>query len=161
MNTRTKLLSAMLLPGLAMLAGCNQPGDDVETDTPAATADQAGAMDTTAQEPMTTTPPASADMTDDRMADDDMAIESMNFAQMDANQDGGITTDELTETDMLHEHFSVADANADGSLSEAEVEQHRADMGMSDGGGTDGSWDEDGRMDNAKMDPEMDPTDRT
>lgn len=52
----------------------------------------------------------------------------MSFAQMDKNADGGITLDELDASEMLHQHFSAADTDSDGKLSEAEVEKHRADM---------------------------------
>lgn len=51
-----------------------------------------------------------------------------SFAEMDKNADGGLTQDELDATEMLHQHFSAADTDSDGKLSEAEVEKHRADM---------------------------------
>jgi len=51
-----------------------------------------------------------------------------SFAEMDTNADGGITQDELDASEMLHQHFSAADTDSDGKLSEAEVEKHRADM---------------------------------
>jgi Ca2+-binding EF-hand superfamily protein len=47
---------------------------------------------------------------------------------MDKNQDGGITPDELSSTEMLYEHFSVADADGNGQLSADEIVKHRADM---------------------------------
>lgn len=51
-----------------------------------------------------------------------------SFAEMDKNADGGITQDELDAAEMLHQHFSAADTDSDGKLSEAEVDKHRADM---------------------------------
>lgn len=52
----------------------------------------------------------------------------MAFADMDKNSDGGITPDELATTEMLHQHFSVADTDGDGKLSSSEVDAHRASM---------------------------------
>lgn len=52
----------------------------------------------------------------------------MAFADMDKNSDGGITPDELATTEMLHQHFSVADTDGDGKLTSAEVDAHRASM---------------------------------
>lgn len=57
----------------------------------------------------------------------------MSFADMDKDGDGGIRREELAESEMLYQHFSVADSDGDGQLSEAEVEQHRADMAASPG----------------------------
>lgn len=121
MNTKSTVLLALLLPGMAMLAACN-PDTATEADNAAITApgDMAEAPATDAMppaDPMTPPPVMSGD--------------EMSFADMDKNQDGGITQDELTAADMLHQHFSVADANADGMLSEEEVAQHRADMAAS------------------------------
>ena len=53
----------------------------------------------------------------------------MTFAEMDKNADGGVALDELAPTEMLHQHFTQADTDSDGKLSEAEVDKHRADMG--------------------------------
>ena len=52
----------------------------------------------------------------------------MSFADMDKDGDGGIRREELAESEMLYQHFAVADTDGNGQLSEAEVEQHRADM---------------------------------
>ena len=57
----------------------------------------------------------------------------MSFADMDKNGDGKILREELAESEMLYQHFSVADTDGNGELSEAEVEQHRADMAASPG----------------------------
>lgn len=116
MKIKTTVLFALLMPGVAMLAACN-PTPDADDAAMAPSADATNdppAVDTMPADPM----PPMPDMTGDERT----------FAQMDANQDGGITQDELSPGDMLHEHFSVADANGDGMLSEDEVAQHRADM---------------------------------
>jgi len=52
----------------------------------------------------------------------------MSFADMDKNADGGISMDELTAGDMLHQTFTATDTDGDGKLSPAEVDKHRADM---------------------------------
>ena len=57
----------------------------------------------------------------------------MSFADMDKDGDGGIRREELAESEMLYQHFGVADTDGNGQLSEAEVEQHRADMAASPG----------------------------
>lgn len=57
----------------------------------------------------------------------------MAFAEMDKDGDGGVSQEELAESEMLYQHFSVADTDGNGQLSEAEVEQHRADMAASPG----------------------------
>ncbi len=103
MINKHAVLLAVLIPGSALFAGCNDRDAD----------------DTVA--PVATTTPAPADSTPA------MGTE-MSFAEMDKNQDGGVTHDEMSDADMLHQHFSVADTNADGKLSEAEIIKHRADM---------------------------------
>jgi hypothetical protein len=121
MNTKTTVLFALLLPGLVSLAACGDRNDTAMDDaaTPPA--------DTMATD---TTPPPMSTMPADTMPADGMAMtgDDMTFAQMDANGDGSVSMDELSPTDMLHQHFSVADADGNGMLSEAEITQHRADM---------------------------------
>ena len=51
-----------------------------------------------------------------------------SFESLDKNGDGFLTHHELPSTDMLDQHFAVADTNHDGKLSKAEVDQHRAKM---------------------------------
>jgi hypothetical protein len=58
----------------------------------------------------------------------------LSFAAMDKNGDGGISKDELAETEMLYQHFSAADTDGDGKLSAAEVDAHRAEMAAKPGG---------------------------
>jgi len=57
----------------------------------------------------------------------------MTFAEMDKNADGGVALDELAPTEMLHQHFTQADTDQDGKLSQAEVDKHRADMAAAPG----------------------------
>ena len=53
---------------------------------------------------------------------------------MDKNKDGGITKDELADTEMLSQHFATADKDGDGKLSKSEVDAHRAEMMAKPGG---------------------------
>lgn len=121
MNVKTTVMFALLMPGLATLAACNQP------DT---------AMDDAATPPATDAMPADTMPADtmpaDTMPGHDMAMmgDDMTFAEMDKNSDGGVSMDELSATDMLHQHFSVADADGNGKLSDAEISKHRSDMAM-------------------------------
>lgn len=118
MNIKSTALLALLVPSLAMLVACNRTPDTVD----AMTTPAAGAM---------SEPPPADTMPADTMPADSMGTMpagEMSFAQMDKNQDGGVSQDELSAADMLHQHFSVADADADGKLSDAEVSKHRADM---------------------------------
>lgn len=136
MNFKTTALCIALVPALAMLAACNKPNDtDGDGMVPAATApadtmpadnmaDQTMPADTMPADSM-----ASDNMGSDSMAGDSMmAGDGMSFADMDKNGDGGISKDELKAGQMLYDHFSVADADGNGMLSEAEVTKHRADM---------------------------------
>lgn len=61
---------------------------------------------------------------------DPMPMDNKSFADMDKNADGGISHDELADSEMLDQHFETADTDKDGKLSSAEVDKHRADMGM-------------------------------
>ncbi len=118
-KTTHTLLFALMIPALAILAACVPEPADNDYATPATT-DVTPAADS--MQPYQTMPPADQDT--------GMAADEMTFAEMDTNQDGGITMDELSPDQMLHQHFGKADANGDGMLSEQEVAQHRADMGM-------------------------------
>lgn len=109
MTIKSSALLTLLVPSLAMLAACNRPAtDDAATPPPA----DAMSEPAPAAEPPGYTTPAG----------------EMLFADMDKNKDGGIAKDELSATDMLYEHFSVADTDGDGKLSDVEVTKHRADM---------------------------------
>lgn len=126
MNIKSTALFALLVPSLAMLAACNRTPDAND----AATAPAAGAM---SEPPPADTMPADTMPADSMGTMPGMTGDEMSFATMDKNQDGSVTQDELTATDMLHQHFSVADADGDGKLSEAEVSKHRADMAAAAG----------------------------
>ena len=121
MNYKSTALIALLVPSLAMLAACNRaPEADDATTTPAVGA-------------MSDPPPADTMPADGMGTMSGMAGDEMSFAAMDKNQDGGVSMDELTAADMLHQHFAVVDTDADGKLSDAEVTQHRAEMAAAPG----------------------------
>ena len=114
MLNKHTLLLAVLVPGLAGLAACSRnDADDVAAPV---TATAPAAADTMPAQPMPADPNPS------------MGTSELSFAEMDKNSDGGVTQDEMSNTDMLHQHFSVADADGDNKLSEAEIMKHRADM---------------------------------
>ncbi|MBW3551127.1 MAG: hypothetical protein KY442_10040 [Proteobacteria bacterium] len=116
-RTMQTLLLALTIPAMAMLAACDREAAEGDYEA-APAADTPPIVATTRPEaPM---PPEATEPETDALA----------FTEMDTNQDGGIAMDELSDDDMLHQHFSVADADGDGMLSEAEVDQHLADMGM-------------------------------
>lgn len=114
MLNKHTLLLAVLVPGLAGLAACSR--DDANADAAPVTTTAPAAADTMPAQPMPADP------------DPSIATNELTFAQMDKNGDGGVTHDELSDADMLHQHFSVADADGDNKLSEAEITKHRADM---------------------------------
>lgn len=121
MSSKSTALFALLIPGLAMLAACDRvTGPD--KDDVAATAPVAAPP---APEPAM---PAATMPADNMPAAAAMAGNEMAYADMDKNHDGNLMKDELAETDMLYQHFSVADTDGNGKLSEAEVMKHRADM---------------------------------
>lgn len=126
MNIKSTALYALLVPSLVMLAACDRTpdADDAATPSPAGV---------TSEPPPADTVPADTMPADSMGTMPGMTGDEMSFAAMDKNQDGGITQDELTATDMLHQHFSVADADGDGKLSDAEVSKHRADMAAAAG----------------------------
>jgi hypothetical protein len=49
------------------------------------------------------------------------------FDQMDKNHDGGITSDELDDSNPLKQHFPEADTNGDGKLSPDEVTKYNGE----------------------------------
>lgn len=139
MINRQTVLLAVLIPGLVVLAGCNGKDAD-DTVAPVAVTAPAPAENMEAQ-PMPADSMPAADMPADGMHADGMHADGamaghdmgamakeMSFADLDKNHDGGVTADEMMETEMLHQHFSVADSNSDGKLSDAEITKHRADM---------------------------------
>ena len=131
----------LLLPLAAALAsailfvGCNrdepepvaEPADTAVVPTDTAPADTAtppadvaatppgGTGESTAPMPTTQPMPTATDS-------------GRGFADLDTNKDGGVTRDELDDTEMLDQHFGDADTDGNGSLSQAEVDAHRAKM---------------------------------
>lgn len=113
MSKNNPLLSLFAMTTALALTACNrEPTPDVDT---AATPTTPAVEAAPAPEPMPPTPAVPVDS-------------GMTFAAMDKNSDGGVSQDELADTEMLHQHFSVADTDKDGKLSSAEVDKHRADM---------------------------------
>lgn len=80
--------------------------------------DTTGTAGTSGIEPTTPapTPPAT------------MADATTPFDDMDTNHDGSITHDELPDSSPLHQSFSTADKDGNGSLSRAEVDAVRKTM---------------------------------
>lgn len=120
MKSNNVLMLALALSGVFALTACNRdatPAVDTTTPIAAPATDPMPAPAPMPSEPMPTEPMMTAPMDS-----------GMTFAVMDKNGDGGVSLDELADTEMLHEHFSVADSDSDGKLSTAEVDKHRADM---------------------------------
>lgn len=115
MNSRFPLMLSLALSA-GLLTACDRDADTTPAADDATTTAPAPAEPAPA-EPVPTAPtPAPAAGTE------------LSFAVMDKNSDGGVTLDELSDTDMLHHHFTTADTDANGSLSQAEIDKHRADM---------------------------------
>lgn len=85
----------------------------------------------TAASPMTEPAPAATEPMPSAATPAPPMDSGMSFAEMDKDGDGNVLREELAESEMLYQHFSVADSDGNGQLSEAEVEQHRADMAAS------------------------------
>jgi len=127
MKIRSPLILIFAVATALSFTACDRPETpDVDTTaTPAPEPAPPAAMpEPTTPEPATVpepTPPApttAATPTDS----------GKSFAELDKNGDGGVSRDELADTEMLHQHFSEADTDKNGKLSSAEVEKHRADM---------------------------------
>lgn len=112
MKSTAMLPLALALSVTLFATACNRGADD----TPAA--EPVGAYAPAAVEPAPPMPEPAAAPVDS----------GMSFADMDKNADAGIAQDELADTEMLYQHFSVADTDGDGKLSSAEVDAHRAAM---------------------------------
>lgn len=113
MKSQTLLPLALALSVAMFATACDRETGDLTPEPAVAPA----------PEPMepTPTPPVSETAT--------VPVDSgLTFDEMDENADGGITRDELADTEMLHRHFSVADSDGDGTLSSAEVDAHREAM---------------------------------
>lgn len=116
------ILSVVLATAVFAVA-CKKTEETPVATPPAATTEPAPAAETPppATEPMPTTAPA--EPTDS----------GMSFDDMDKNKDGGVTKDELADTEMLSQHFATADKDGDGKLSKSEVDAHRAEMAAKPG----------------------------
>ena len=113
---------ALMLAALVLLtAACQReaPSPPGVVDPPVATGEQQDAMadDPSAPPPMARAAPAPP------VAGDGPA-EASAAGVRDGNVDGGISRDELPENDRLREQFDAADRDGNGSLSQAEVDQH-------------------------------------
>ncbi len=97
-------LLACAMTAVFGMGGCHRADDDSSL---------AGAVATTTV-PVATPPAAVATPVD------------ATFDQMDTNQDGSLTPDELAATDALKQHFTDADTNGDGKLSAEEVGNYRS-----------------------------------
>lgn len=127
MKSNTLLPLALALSVALFATACNRKVEETPAATPAATTEPATA-EPAPMEPAPAPAPATAEPTA-------AAVDSgMTFAAMDKNGDGGITHDELADTEMLHVHFSAADTDGDGKLSSAEVDAHRAAMAAAPAG---------------------------
>lgn len=142
MKAQNQLFLAMALSSALLVTACNRGSDNDADDA----AETAASADTTAPAD-TMPPPASSAMPADSTvapasgasvapaASATTPVDSgLAFAAMDKNGDGGISKDELADTEMLYQHFSAADTDGDGKLSSAEVETHRAEMAAKPGG---------------------------
>lgn len=137
MKFKSTALCIALVPALATLAACNKDNDSDDM-APATTA-PADTMPADSNNGMADETTPADNVSPGGMENDGMPVDSvptdamasgdgMSFADMDKNGDGGISKDELASGQMLYDHFSVADADGNGMLSEAEVTKHRADM---------------------------------
>lgn len=115
MSSRSLLMLSIALSAGLLTAACNRDADTTPPADDATTTEPAPAEPAPPADPAPTTPPPATGT-------------ELSFAVMDKNSDGGVTLDELSDTDMLHHHFTTADTDANGSLSQAEIDKHRADM---------------------------------
>jgi hypothetical protein len=105
MKPNNLLMLAMAFSATLFVSGCDRDRDAA----PAATTDAPAPVEPAPAPAPEPTPPPVADS-------------GMTFAEMDKNADGGITHDELADSEMLHQHFTTADTDGDGKLTQAEVD---------------------------------------
>ena len=117
MKTTTMLPLALALSVALFATACNRDADVTPASEPAM-----------ATEPAPAYPAPAAPMPEPAATPAAPVDSGMTFAAMDKNGDGGVIVDELAPTEMLHQHFSVADADGDGKLTSAEIDAHRAAM---------------------------------
>ncbi|MFC5577847.1 hypothetical protein ACFPOA_07485 [Lysobacter niabensis] len=93
-----------------------------ETTTPASTAagTNTAATDTTSATDTAPTTVAPATTT--------MADATTSFDDMDINNDGSLSQDELSDTHPLRQAFTVVDSDGNGTLSRSEVDSYRDKM---------------------------------
>jgi hypothetical protein len=134
MKAQNKLFLALALSSALLMTACKRDKDaddtaataSADTTMPSAATSAMPAESTVAPAPATSVAPAASATT---------PVDSgLSFAAMDKNGDGGISKDELADTEMLYQHFSAADTDGDGKLSSAEVDAHRAEMAAKPGG---------------------------
>lgn len=121
-------------PDAATPADGGMAADGASTDGMAADGSATGSMatDPAAPPPMT---PATGDMGSDTtpgtgtnpMTPPDTSTAPASVTANDRNADGGLSMDELPQGDALREHFSAADGDGNGMLSQAEIDKHNAD----------------------------------
>ena len=85
------------------------------TDTTSATGTAPATAAPTATAPIATAPITTADAT-------------TPFDDMDINNDGSLSQDELTDTHPLRQAFTVVDSDGNGTLSRSEVDSYRSKM---------------------------------
>ena len=136
MKAQTRLILAVALSSALFASGCKRDNDSDEAATAAAPATVAAPAESTMPPPATTTAaPAPASTAAAPAASTTAPVDSgLAFAAMDKNGDGGVSKDELSDTEMLYQHFSAADTDGNGKLSSAEVDTHRAEMAAKPGG---------------------------
>lgn len=109
MNAKVFALAALVA---ASLTGCASTSES-ETDAAAAAAASTSGPDAAASASMSPAHPVDP---------------GQPFSDMDTNKDGMLSKDELAGNEMLTQHFVQADTDGNGSLSQAEVDSHRAAM---------------------------------
>ena len=132
MTSHHRILLPFAIAAVLATAACNRDADDADT-----TADTAAADTTTAPaDPAAVPSPATDAMAGDPAAAPmptpadpaAQASATVTVAANDKNADGGVSMDELPPGSVLHEHFSAADTDGNGMLSQAELDKHDSDM---------------------------------
>lgn len=126
MKQKTLPILIVALATAMLTVGCKKTEEAPATTPPAATEP--------APAPAPETPPPATEPMPSSPAPATATDSGMSFDDMDKNKDGGITKDELADTEMLSQHFATADKDGDGKLSKSEVDAHRAEMAAKPGG---------------------------
>ena len=138
MKSQNRLILAVALSSALFVSACHRDNDsdDAATVATPAPATVAAPAEATLPPPATSAAtPAPATTAAAPAASTTTPVDSgLAFAAMDKNGDGGISKDELSDTEMLYQHFSAADTDGNGKLSSAEVDTHRAEMAAKPGG---------------------------